>query len=551
MKLKSDKYLLCVLGAIIGAVSFVLIYGVKILNPTYDAWIFNQNGDMVQHQLGWMFFRNSDWSFPLGIIDGLSETDTVTCVVTDCLPLFAIFFKLFSSVLPETFQYFGIWALTCYIIQGILSAVILRKLTSDTIFSLIGTVIFTTFSAVIERFYHHDTLMAHWLILLAVFSLVYQNRKWKYRITPIIIWSVNGMLAVMIHSYFLPMIYMVMLGYIIIDVFENKKYLRPAAVFLSTTVCSVITMYFIGGFAGGGSMSGGGLGVFSANLNAFFNSFGDSRFLKPLNITGQQKEGYGYLGLGVILLCFVALLLSVYYVEKMANIKRIIKKYRVKLIAAAVIMASSVYFAVFPVVTLNSRTLFTINYPDIIYNLLSIFRASGRFIWVADYTIILAALFVLSKLRKSAPKTMLVILSICVGVQLLDFSEYIKQTNAKFTTEMTYFLPSEFETISEITDGKEKFVFIPANNSVMPPHKDLFEFAYYSAENDMEMSTFYLARNDNDGLLKYISVQLEMLESNNADANAVYVFYDKSMISENLDNIEIYDFERYTLLTTK
>ena len=289
-------------------------------------------------------------------------------------------------------------------------------------------------------------------------------------------------------------------------------------------------------------MSGGGLGVFSANLNAFFNSFGDSRFLKPLNITGQQKEGYGYLGLGVILLCFVALLLSVYYVEKKANIKRIIKKYRVKLIAAAVIMASSVYFAVFPVVTLNSRTLFTINYPDIIYNLLSIFRASGRFIWVADYTIILAALFVLSKLRKSAPKTMLVILSICVGVQLLDFSEYIKQTNAKFTTEMTYFLPSEFETISEITDGKEKFVFIPANNSVMPPHKDLFEFAYYSAENDMEMSTFYLARNDNDGLLKYISVQLEMLESNNADANAVYVFYDKSMISENLDNIEIYDF---------
>jgi hypothetical protein len=85
----------------------------------------------------------------------------------------------------------------------------------------------------------------------------------------------------------------------------------------------------------------------------------------------------------------------------------------------------------------------------------------------------------------------------------------------------------------------------------MPPHKDLFEFAYYSAENDMEMSTFYLARNDNDGLLKYISVQLEMLESNNADANAVYVFYDKSMISENLDNIDIYDFERYTLLTTK
>ena len=556
MNLKKEKYLCCIFGGIIGIVSFIAIYGIKILNPTYDEWIFNQNGDMVQHQIGWMFFRNSDWSFPLGIIDGLSETETVTCVVTDCLPLFAIFFKLFSPLLPETFQYFGIWALICYIMQGVLSAAILRKLTSNTLFSLVGTIFFTTFSAVIERFYHHDTLMAHWLILLAVFSFVYQNRKWKYRITPIIIWLVNGMLAVMIHSYFLPMIYMVMLGYIIVDVFENKKYLRPVTTFLSTTVCSVATMYVIGGFADSGSMSGGGLGIFSANLNAFFNSFGDSKFLKPLNITGQQKEGYGYLGLGVILLCIIAIMLILYHTENKngkltENIKGFIKAHKIKITAISVIIISSMYFAVFPRVTLNGRVLYTINYPDKIHDLLSIFRASGRFIWVTDYFIILIALFILSRLRKSAPKTIMSVLLFCIGVQLLDFSEYIKQTRNKFTTDMTYSLSSEFKSFNSITDSKKEFIFIPPRNSLMPPHKDLYEFAYYSSENDMQMSMFYLARNDNERLSKYISNQLELLEKNEINENAVYVFYDKTMISDKLDNIETYDFERYTLLTAK
>lgn len=81
------------LSGLIGAILFMLIYGVKILNPTYEDWLF-EGGDLTQHYLGWIFYRRSDWHFPLGLIDNILGNIKISVMYTDSLPLFAIFFKL-------------------------------------------------------------------------------------------------------------------------------------------------------------------------------------------------------------------------------------------------------------------------------------------------------------------------------------------------------------------------------------------------------------------------------------------------------------------------
>lgn len=115
-----DKYGLSIIAAVLGALCFIGIYGVDILNPTYDAWLL-QGGDLTIHYIGWEFFRVSDWQFPIGLMDRICYPNSVSIIFTDSIPVLAVLFKLFSSFLPETFQYFGWWALLCFILQGVFS----------------------------------------------------------------------------------------------------------------------------------------------------------------------------------------------------------------------------------------------------------------------------------------------------------------------------------------------------------------------------------------------------------------------------------------------
>ncbi|HTA75907.1 MAG TPA: DUF6311 domain-containing protein, partial [bacterium] len=88
-------------GFFMGMVFFTSVFGFKILNPTYADWLFT--GDSAQHYLGWEFFRNESWKNPLGLISSYGIPDGSSVVYTDSIPLLAIFFKIFKSILPQPF----------------------------------------------------------------------------------------------------------------------------------------------------------------------------------------------------------------------------------------------------------------------------------------------------------------------------------------------------------------------------------------------------------------------------------------------------------------
>ena len=59
---KNDVLILTIVSGLIGAIIFVLIYGIECINVTKDAWLYNQ-GDLTQHYLGWIFYRKSRLEF--------------------------------------------------------------------------------------------------------------------------------------------------------------------------------------------------------------------------------------------------------------------------------------------------------------------------------------------------------------------------------------------------------------------------------------------------------------------------------------------------------
>ncbi len=121
-------FLLC---AAVGALCFIGIYSVRVLDFTNTGWLFNNDHDLRQHYIGWCAFRSDPWRFPFGLIDSLSYPDSMSVIYTDSIPLFAVIFKIFAPYLPETFQYFGLFGLLSFMLMGGLAGILLRRFIGD------------------------------------------------------------------------------------------------------------------------------------------------------------------------------------------------------------------------------------------------------------------------------------------------------------------------------------------------------------------------------------------------------------------------------------
>lgn len=142
---KHQILLLTLLVALIGFVVFIFIYGFEVIDVTNEAWLYSAE-DLTQHYYGWVFYRNADWTFPIGLFNTLSYPEYSSVVFTDSIPLFAILFKIISGILPETFQYLGIFGVICYMLQGVFAFTLLRKFVNSKLFAILRKHIFHYFS---------------------------------------------------------------------------------------------------------------------------------------------------------------------------------------------------------------------------------------------------------------------------------------------------------------------------------------------------------------------------------------------------------------------
>ena len=89
-----------VIPTLIGAICFSKVVGINVLIPSNIAWFAGGvNSDMLQHYLGWSFYRDSPWRLPLGLNPDYGLELSNSIVYTDSIPLLAIFFKLFNPLL--------------------------------------------------------------------------------------------------------------------------------------------------------------------------------------------------------------------------------------------------------------------------------------------------------------------------------------------------------------------------------------------------------------------------------------------------------------------
>lgn len=453
MKKKSTAFLI---GACIGAVLFIALYGVSTLNPTYDSWIRcgYVEEDIIQHYAGWQFFRNSDWHFPLTWLDNAAQPVGAAAAWADPLPWAAIFFKILSPILPSTFQYFGIVALLHFMLQGGFACLLLHLFDQRISICLPGTILFCCWPVFIERIFRHAALSAQWILLLMLY-LYFEARHKKIRWG---MWALVFVLIPGIHAYFTPMAFGLLCASVLEHIVFSHASWKTVPAVGGCLLTSLLTARILGVFmpnlgAADTSYAGGHpFGSFSMNLNAPWNPSSMnlyaeggktdwSLFLPILPQNRLQYDGFNYLGLGILFALIGMLVYGIVYVARKGFSNSLHRAGAFLYQHCGLVIACIVFtlFAASNSVYFGTQKLIHIDLPPVIESIVNIFRASGRVFWPVGYLSALCVILFLShfgtvQLRKKFHVDLGVLLVVAVlVVQLTDLSGVLIEKHKHFS----------------------------------------------------------------------------------------------------------------------
>lgn len=542
----SDKVLYAV-AFLTGAVVFVMIYGVNVLNPVYDDWLLGQ-GDLTQHYLGWCFFRRSRWFFPVGLTDNLAYPSYTSIIFTDSIPLLAVFFKALSPVLPETFQYFGWWGIISFALQGFFAAKILSEFSTGRIQTLIGSIFFVVSPIVIERMFRHTALGGHWLILASIYLFIRHRKDYQNTLKTVLWWGSMGLLVASIHMYYLPMCGAFLCGYVLCSFWQDKrivwKRLLPGVSFGGGLLAAA---YLLGGFSTRATAESSGLGECSFNLNGFFNEKGYSRFLDalPMYCDGQY-EGFAYLGIGIFVLMFFAVVYIV--VDLIQDQGRSIRDHLAEIITGILISVGLIVLAASPSVTWNDKLLFVLTDSSTLTKYWSIFRSSGRLVWPVCYLIYIVVIVCNEKLwdrlirnGRAAAGVSITVLTVCCFLQIFDIGAKLAEQRERFASRSSYVSVLQDEVWDELSQREGLRHFVWVSNSY--ENRQILEMAKWAYDNMLTMNIFYFAR----GLSVLEDTQYSL---QHPDDSYVFVFKMEEMPEYQDCGLNLYEADGYVVGTT-
>lgn len=477
------------LAAVMGALFFIIFYGTKILDPTYTDWLLG-GGDLKQHFIGWEFYRSDTWSFPLGAIHQLAYPFGISVTYMDSIPLFAIPAKLFAGIMPEHFQYFGWWGLLCYMLQGGIVALILRRWTNNLFVILAGSLVFLFAPIFTARMFSHTALAGHWIILLSIWAFL-AREKFTTAKKHILVWSGIFALATTVHPYFLPM---VALPFAMSLIVTHKRWLASIAKAMAPLLVAVLVFWTIGGFAVQADGSAAGLGDYGFNLNSLYNSLGWSGYLEALPNVSTSGETLNYLGMGMLLLVPVAIGCSIYRLRSVDRVKATVKRISLRHWLALLCILGLCILAISPRVQFGMTIIADIDLPGRIERVWSTFRASARLFWVVYYLIIFGLMAIVIRTLKNAPKWVLpALFAVIVSVQMVDIGRSVQATEKhqyfqQVDQGVTYNTKG-LSKWSEFASGKLHMFYLEGMTN-----DDFFALSDIALRYNLTMNTGYFAR---------------------------------------------------------
>lgn len=477
-----DRRLAFGIGAACGLLFFARTLGTALADPAAIGWLLG--ADLAQHYSGWAMFRNAPWHWPPGSMPELWYPVGTSIAYTDSLPLLALLLKPLSPWLPQPFQYIGLWVMGNCVLQGAVAALLLTHTTRRPAPILAGAMLFVSAPLLISRL-GHDTLTTQWLLLLSLWFYFREPPPGRLaaEIRP---WALIAGVAILVHPYLASMTLAIQAAYWIRRVrVDRARTLRDAAIGFGATLAVLVVLLWLGGamvIHSADSSGGVPYGRYSFNLLGFFNPLGHSRLLPTLPSLPGQYEGFAFPGLGVLALALWLLVGGLRH----RRLPRLEASWR----PLAVVALALCLFAASSVLAVGGRVL--LDWP-LDSRLFGPFRASGRFVWIAYYALIL--LVVRTTLLRHRPATAAALLGLALAAQLADLSathRHYANTRLRANAEVPGTRLTD-PRWAELAAGRRHLTLLPpgacgeAAGSYLP-------FQLFAADHRLTLNTGYLAR---------------------------------------------------------
>jgi hypothetical protein len=506
---------------------FHISYGLSALQPSNVSWLMTVRHDWGTHYLGWAFYKNEPWHFPLGNVDGYNYPVGTNVGYTDSIPFLAIFFKLFAPLLSSDFQYFGIWLFLCHLLAAYFTIRLLRVFKVNWVITIAASVFIAANPVLLYRGMH-PALCGHWMLIAGIYFyfLDKQSSNWK----KILLYQfLLASFSATINPYLCAMV----MGFSFATPTKlcfYKKYFswKYLLAYIAVSVFSVSLLWFITGIVSFGDQENFGItgayGLYGFNLNGLFNSAGYSPILPQLKqVSWHQYEGYMYLGVGMLLLLMIFILYSafnliVHRINKKETIKVKLTKGYGNLPLWILILSYTIFATTF-VFTFNDKVLVRIPVPEFFKQLEEIFRASARFFWLPYYLIILFTIIGLAKSRiKPIISTSVIILAL--AIQLYDVNRLLTSKNMTYGA---YNPPMQNANWIKLMSQFDEVLFFPAFNS--PGIKDMAyqDFSYLALKAGKPVNLAYVAREDSRALKNFSDSLTETVASGVLSPKALYI----------------------------
>lgn len=490
------------------AISFWILTRGHILSPSNIEWLMQGETDGATYWISWHFFRHTPLlQWPLGANPDYGQEISSSIVFSDTIPLLAFVFKPLNALLPEIFQYFGLWIFICFFLQLFFARKILLHLTGDKCFATLAGLFFVFAPLFLDILHGHYGLLAHWTLLAGLslyFSKVFARFWWLALLAA----------TVLIHGYLFVMVAAIWATDLGQRYFKRQLALKNMAFDGLAGIASVVLVMLAAGYftIRGEGVAARGFGAFRLDLATLFIPARDKwSMLIPADM---ELAGFSFLGLGMIGLVAVALFLLVKNKGLQIN-----KQILFPLLVLSFLLTA---YAVSNNIVIAGHELFSYP-PALLKKVIKVFRMTARFFWPVYYIAYLGVFYVIYKsLKRNAA---IACCSVFLLVQAVDLAGAIAFFNKKFTTWAEWESPMRSALWKNIGQCYKRIIYVlPANE---PP--SWAPLSHFAATHKMPINVAYYARISEKKLSEARQQLLKEIFKGEFHQDALYVFTDKRL----------------------
>ena len=475
----------------------------------------------------------------------------------------AFIFKPFTHWYQGTFQYFGIWTLTCFVLQAVASWKLLGIWVKGQFARGLGCCFFVIAPAFLDRLTFHFGLSAHWVVLFALYLFFKSDFSLK-------MWIALGVVSTLIQPYLAIMVSAVFL----VALLGNPSFLKRLMAYIAAIGFAAYQAgLFIFGFSNAGL---DGFGIFSSNaLSLVDPGFPDfdrlpwsTRFPNVWENVGQY-EGFAFLGGGVLLIgillfinqlilgrslrnrwpSLIVLIAFGNFVYRQNAISVLVllwlvlaaicvtqffmvfKKDKVNAIKIGGIAIAFFIFAFSNIILIGDFSLVQVEIPKFVLDVFAIARTSGRFIWIPMYLVM--TVVVVSALKYFPRRVGLAMIFVVLLLQINDSSQATRFLSDTYTRPgpENYFPSKTWDVLGSRYRSVE---FVPAAHKprLFDSNPDFLntsgwlwrDIGVLGQKYDWKLNSFYFGRVPEAAFLRENIELDERVQSGNYDSSVLYIF---------------------------